>query len=82
MQWVERTDQVIGNASETAKLAIDMQTGMRGFLMTGDERFLKGATFSLCLPLAATRQQNDQAQATSARGRGLMANLFNSKAKS
>ncbi len=40
MQWVEHTDQVIGNANETLKLSIDMETGMRGFLITGDERFL------------------------------------------
>lgn len=40
MQWVEHTDQVIGNANETVKLSIDMETGMRGFLLTGEERFL------------------------------------------
>jgi CHASE3 domain sensor protein len=40
MQWVEHTDRVIGNANETVKLSIDMETGMRGFLLTGDERFL------------------------------------------
>jgi len=40
MQWVEHTDRVIGNANETFKLSIDMETGMRGFLLTGDERFL------------------------------------------
>ncbi|VVP85374.1 Sensor histidine kinase RcsC [Pseudomonas fluorescens] len=40
MQWVEHTDRVIGNANEAVKLTIDMETGMRGFLLTGDERFL------------------------------------------
>ncbi|AIR91164.1 response regulator [Pseudomonas cremoricolorata] len=40
MRWVEHTDHVIGNANETVKLSIDMETGMRGFLITGDERFL------------------------------------------
>ncbi|MDZ5603722.1 response regulator [Pseudomonas sp. RP23018S] len=40
MRWVEHTDRVIGNANETVKLSIDMETGMRGFLITGDERFL------------------------------------------
>lgn len=40
MQWVEHTDRVIGNANEAVKLSIDMETGMRGFLITGDERFL------------------------------------------
>ncbi|QBF26526.1 response regulator [Pseudomonas tructae] len=40
IQWVEHTDRVINNANETIKLSIDMETGMRGFLLTGDERFL------------------------------------------
>jgi CHASE3 domain sensor protein len=36
MQWVEHTDRVIGNANETVKLSIDMETGMRGYLLTGE----------------------------------------------
>ncbi|WP_433884505.1 response regulator [Pseudomonas vranovensis] len=40
IQWVEHTDRVINNANETVKLSIDMETGMRGFLITGEERFL------------------------------------------
>ena len=40
MQWVEHTDRVISSANETLKLSIDMETGMRGFLITGEERFL------------------------------------------
>ena len=41
IQWVEHTDRAIGNANEALKLSIDMETGMRGFLITGDERFLE-----------------------------------------
>ncbi|TDF82444.1 response regulator [Pseudomonas sp. H9] len=41
IQWVEHTDRVINNANEAFKLSIDMETGMRGFLITGDERFLE-----------------------------------------
>ncbi len=40
IQWLQHTDRVINNANETIKLSIDMETGMRGFLITGDERFL------------------------------------------
>jgi signal transduction histidine kinase/CheY-like chemotaxis protein/CHASE3 domain sensor protein len=40
IQWVEHTDRVINNANRALKLSIDMETGMRGFLLTGDERFL------------------------------------------
>lgn len=41
IHWVEHTDRVINNANEAVKLSIDMETGMRGFLITGDERFLE-----------------------------------------
>ncbi|MEG0860113.1 MAG: response regulator [Pseudomonas sp.] len=41
IQWLQHTDRVINNANETIKLSIDMETGMRGFLITGDERFLE-----------------------------------------
>lgn len=40
IQWVEHTDRVINNANEAAKLTVDLETGMRGFLITGDEHFL------------------------------------------
>ncbi|WP_394781954.1 response regulator [Undibacterium sp.] len=38
--WVEHTERVIGNANETIKLSVDLETGMRGFLITGEESFL------------------------------------------
>ncbi|MBK5541190.1 response regulator [Pseudomonas sp. TH05] len=40
IQWVEHTDRVINNVNEASKLTVDLETGMRGFLITGDERFL------------------------------------------
>jgi signal transduction histidine kinase/CheY-like chemotaxis protein/CHASE3 domain sensor protein len=40
IQWVEHTDRVINNTNRALKLSIDMETGMRGFLLTGEERFL------------------------------------------
>ena len=40
IKWVEHSDRVINNANEAVKLTIDLETGMRGFLITGDERFL------------------------------------------
>ncbi|MDD0974136.1 response regulator [Pseudomonas fontis] len=40
IQWVKHTDRVINNATEAVKLSIDMETGMRGFLLTGEEHFL------------------------------------------
>jgi signal transduction histidine kinase/CheY-like chemotaxis protein len=40
IQWVEHTDRVITNVNRALKLSVDMETGMRGFLLTGDDRFL------------------------------------------
>ena len=40
MGMVEHSERVIGNANETSKLSVDMETGMRGFLISGDEAFL------------------------------------------
>jgi CheY-like chemotaxis protein/CHASE3 domain sensor protein len=40
LKWVEHTDRVIGNAGEAIKLTIDLETGLRGFLITADEAFL------------------------------------------
>jgi len=37
---VESTERAIGNAQELRRLAVDMESGMRGFLLTGDEAFL------------------------------------------
>ncbi len=41
MNWVEHSERVIGSANKVAKLAVDQETGMRGFLLTGDESFLE-----------------------------------------
>jgi signal transduction histidine kinase/CheY-like chemotaxis protein/CHASE3 domain sensor protein len=38
---VERTDQVLQRASNAQKLDLDMESGVRGFLVAGDERFLQ-----------------------------------------
>ncbi|SEI19927.1 response regulator [Pseudomonas asplenii] len=40
IQWVQHTDRVINNVNEAMKLSVDLETGMRGFLITGDEHFL------------------------------------------
>lgn len=41
MRWVDHTDRVINNANETARLSVDMETGMRGYLLTGDTQYLQ-----------------------------------------
>ncbi len=37
---IDDTELVIDNASQTAKLSVDMQTDLRGYLITDDETFL------------------------------------------
>ncbi|MDP9900064.1 response regulator [Variovorax ginsengisoli] len=38
--WVEHTDRVTRMAAEVQRRSIDMETGMRGFLITGTDSFL------------------------------------------
>ena len=40
IKWVEHSDRVISNTNEAVRLTVDLETGMRGFLITGDEHFL------------------------------------------
>ncbi len=39
--WVEHTDRVTRAASELQRRTIDMETGVRGFLITGERSFLE-----------------------------------------
>lgn len=39
--WVEHTQEVLRKASDIEKLVIDMETGERGFLITGKNEFLE-----------------------------------------
>ncbi|CAN5378774.1 response regulator [soil metagenome] len=41
LNWVEHSQQVIGKVNEVSKLNADMETGMRGFLIAGEESFLQ-----------------------------------------
>jgi PAS domain S-box-containing protein len=41
MQWVDHTDQVIGQSQRLLKLMADMETGERGYLVTGNDLFLQ-----------------------------------------
>ena len=41
VKWVEHTYQVIGSAKDLQKYLVDMETGERGYLITGSEEFLE-----------------------------------------
>ena len=60
LSWVEHSQRVIGDANQVSKLAAEMDTGLRGYLITDEERFL--APYLLAKPriaaeLAALSQQ-------------------------
>ena len=41
LQWANRTDQVLDQSARLLKLLADVETSMRGYLMTGDETLLQ-----------------------------------------
>ena len=41
VKWVEHTNEVLLKSKNIEKLQIDMETGQRGFIITGKENFLK-----------------------------------------
>lgn len=41
MHWVDHTDRVVARANHTQKLLVDMETGLRGYLVTGTSEFLE-----------------------------------------
>jgi signal transduction histidine kinase/CHASE3 domain sensor protein len=41
LQWVDHTDSVISQANHTQKLLLDLETGARGYILTGDQEFLE-----------------------------------------
>jgi len=40
LSWVEHSEQVIGNANEISRMSADMEAGMRGYLLSGDDDFM------------------------------------------
>jgi signal transduction histidine kinase/DNA-binding response OmpR family regulator/CHASE3 domain sensor protein len=40
LTWVEHSQRVIGAANGASRLVVDMESGMRGYLLSGDEGFL------------------------------------------
>jgi len=46
LSWVEHSERVVANANEAVKLSVDLQSGVRGFLITGDEAFLAPYEFA------------------------------------
>src|SRR5450631_1983633 len=47
--WVDHTDQVIANARQLTRYMLDMESGLRGFYLTGDQSFLDAYTTAKAL---------------------------------
>ena len=47
LSMVEHSERVIRQTNEVAKLAVDQESGLRGFMITGDESFLSPYTVSM-----------------------------------
>ncbi|MGD0802367.1 MAG: PAS domain S-box protein [Terracidiphilus sp.] len=41
LQWVDQTDRILDQSGHLLKLMIDMESGTRGYIATGDESFLQ-----------------------------------------
>jgi PAS domain S-box-containing protein len=41
LQWVDHTDQVLDQSARLLKLLVDVESGMRGYLVTGDNALLQ-----------------------------------------
>ncbi|RSZ58460.1 response regulator [Massilia atriviolacea] len=46
LSMVEHSEKVIGHANEAAKLSVDQESGLRGYLLSNDESFLAPYTVS------------------------------------
>lgn len=67
LNWVEHTEKVLGEANQLSRLTVEMQSGIRGFLLVGDEDFLntyRTAKPKIVTDLAALKQlvQDNQIQ--------------------
>lgn len=40
LSWVEHSEHVIGRANEVSRMSADMEAGVRGFLLSGDDEFM------------------------------------------
>jgi CheY-like chemotaxis protein/signal transduction histidine kinase len=40
LSWVEHSERVIGHANEVSRMSADMEAGMRGYLLSGDDDFM------------------------------------------
>jgi CheY-like chemotaxis protein/CHASE3 domain sensor protein len=62
LSMVEQSERMIRQANELSKLAVDQETGVRGFMITGDETFLAPYTLSIAKSGAAMKSMEEMLQ--------------------
>jgi signal transduction histidine kinase/DNA-binding response OmpR family regulator/CHASE3 domain sensor protein len=55
LNWVDHSQRVIGQVNEVSRLSADMEAGMRGYLLSGEESFL--APYLVASPKLASELQ-------------------------
>lgn len=40
MDWLDHSERVVADSNDLIKIAVDRESGMRGFLITGDDSYL------------------------------------------
>ena len=58
LKWVDHAEQVISNSRQLMRYMVDMETGVRGYHLTGDKSFLE--------PYEAAKVPGSRAAATAA----------------
>lgn len=41
LHWVDHSDRIIGDARQLIRYVVEMETGLRGYILTGDQTFLE-----------------------------------------
>lgn len=69
LKWVDHTDQIIDQSGDLLKLLVDMESGTRGYIVTGDENFLQNylvsrskvvSEYQSLYPMVASNQPQQQ----------------------
>lgn len=68
-RWTQRTERMIAELSETEKLTVDMETGLRGYAIWRDRRFLEPYLEATSLQDASISRLDEQAPDAIARER-------------
>ena len=67
-KWVEHTQFVLGESQSVMGTAVDMETGLRGYLLAGQEQFLEPYSQGQSTPIKPFRNYSKRLATTLAGG--------------